>query len=114
MFLVFIRSIKGEMALPLSVCITVSLAGVAIATCLPIIDYLNTLVQPYSQKYITLLMKTVGISLLTATAADICRDSGESAIASKVELVGKCEILLLSLPLLKDITELLFTVMEEQ
>ena len=36
----------------------------------------------------------------------ICRDCGENAIASKVELVGKCAILLLTLPMLKVLLEL--------
>lgn len=110
--LMLIRSIKGEMALPLSICISVSLTGVAMAVCVPLVDYINSIAEPYSQGYLSVLMKAIGISLVTSSAVDICRDSGETAIASKVELLGKCEILVLSLPLIRDITELLLDVLE--
>ena len=36
-------------------------------------------------------------------SAELCRDAGESAIASKLELVGKAEIILLCLPLLREL-----------
>ena len=37
-------------------------------------------------------------------AADACRDAGESALASRVELAGKMAVVLLSLPLFGEIT----------
>ena len=49
------------------------------------------------------LLKALGIALLAEFCADICRESGESGAASIVELTGKLEILLLSLPLLEEI-----------
>ena len=108
--LIMIRAIK--LAIPLSLCISVMLTGISLAICNPIIDFLNNLVEPSSKNYITLLLKSVGISLVVSTASDICRDCGENAIAAKVELLGKCEILLLSLPLLKEITALITDVLQ--
>ncbi|MBQ4121735.1 MAG: hypothetical protein IJD35_06965 [Clostridia bacterium] len=110
--LIMIRAIKSELAIPLSLCISVMLTGISLAICNPIIDFLNNLVEPSSKNYITLLLKSVGISLVVSTASDICRDCGENAIAAKVELLGKCEILLLSLPLLKEITALITDVLQ--
>ncbi len=111
--LMVIRGIKGEMAVPLSLCISVMLVGISLAVCAPIIDYLDSLVEPSSKKYITTLLKAVGISLVASTASDICRDCGENSIASKVEMLGKCEILFLSLPLLQDITALIGNILQE-
>lgn len=45
------------------------------------------------------LLKALGIAALTQITADICREAGESTIAGQVELIGKLEIVLLSLPL---------------
>ena len=112
--LITIRAIKGELAVPLSLCISVMLTGVSLAICHPIIDFLNNIVKPSSENYLIILLKSVGISLVVSTAADICRDCGENAIASKVELLGKCEILLLSLPLLKEITALITNVLQNK
>ena len=51
------------------------------------------------QEYGALLLKTLGICILTQIASEACRDSGEGAIAAKVELAGKLAVLMLSLPL---------------
>ena len=51
------------------------------------------------------MFKTLGICFLAQFAADSCRDAGESALASKVELAGKISILVLSLPLFEDIAQ---------
>lgn len=48
---------------------------------------------------IAILMKALAVSLITQLAADSCRDSGEGAIASKIELAGKAAVLLIAVPL---------------
>ena len=51
------------------------------------------------EQYAGILFKALGICIVTQIASDACRDSGENAIASKVELVGKLAVLTVSLPL---------------
>lgn len=51
----------------------------------------------------TILLKALGLAFLTEITAGICRDSGEAGLASWVEMAGKMEILLLSLPLVQDV-----------
>lgn len=50
-------------------------------------------------EYPAIMLKSVGICYLTRLAADICRDSGESALASSAEAAGKISLLVLALPL---------------
>ena len=57
--------------------------------------------------YSTVILKSLGIGILAQTTADICRDNGEAAIASKVEFAAKIIILLLALPILKTLLELI-------
>ncbi len=45
------------------------------------------------------LLKALGISAITQITADVCREAGEGTVAGQVELIGKLEIVLLSLPL---------------
>lgn len=59
-----------------------------------------------SWEYGSLLFKGIGICLLSQTAADTCRDAGENALASKVELSSKITLLLLSVPLFERVAEL--------
>ena len=53
--------------------------------------------------YAAVLFKAVGICLLTQLAGDVCRDSGESSIASKIELAGRAAILLTAMPLIQEV-----------
>lgn len=55
-------------------------------------------------EYAEILFKSLGICFLAQFAADACRDAGESALASRVELAGKMAVVLLSLPLFGEIT----------
>ncbi len=45
-------------------------------------------------------LKAVGIGYITSFVADACRDCGQSSLALKAELAGKCAIFMLSAPLL--------------
>ncbi|MDD6276613.1 MAG: SpoIIIAC/SpoIIIAD family protein [Clostridia bacterium] len=56
--------------------------------------------------YLDLLIKIVGIAVITKISSDICNDSGNSAISSAVELAGKALILLLCMPLLEAVASL--------
>ena len=53
------------------------------------------------------LLKALGIVLIGRITADLCKDAGESAIASGVELAVKTAVLLTALPLLNRLLSLL-------
>ena len=67
----------------------------------------DTLSEGTTAPYGTLMLKSLGIGLVVRLTGDICRDSGEEALASGVEMAGKIEILLLCLPLLQELLTLL-------
>jgi len=48
----------------------------------------------------TIIIKIIGISYIVEFAVNVCKDSGESAIASKIELAGKCIILVLGMTII--------------
>ena len=45
-------------------------------------------------------MKITGISILTEFAVSICKDSGESSIANKIDLGGKILVISMSIPVI--------------
>ena len=53
--------------------------------------------------YIAILLKVVGICLVTEFAANTCRDSGSSSLAGSVTLTGKILVTAAGLPLYADI-----------
>lgn len=56
-------------------------------------------------RYFTAVMKVVGVAYITQFGAQLLRDSGENAIAMKVELAGKVFILGLTMPIITDFLE---------
>ena len=52
------------------------------------------------------VLRMIFVGILCAVAADICRDVGENTLATRVEVCGKAEILLLALPFLLELVNL--------
>ncbi len=74
---------------------------------LPIISELEAVAEKTAAaQYIKTAFKALGISYIAAFAADNCRDFGQSALAAKAELAGKCFIAMLAWPLLRQVLEL--------
>ncbi|MCT4596168.1 MAG: stage III sporulation protein AD [Anaeromicrobium sp.] len=50
--------------------------------------------------YISTIFKIIGIAYIAEFGAQLCKDAGEGAIASKIELAGKVLIMVLAIPIL--------------
>lgn len=59
--------------------------------------------------YIKLILKMVGITYLCEFGTQVCKDTGQGAIATQVELFGKIMVLITGLPILLAIIEKLVT-----
>ncbi len=53
--------------------------------------------------YFSVLLKTIGICAFCQFTSDTCRDNGQAAIASRVELAAKTGIILIALPMFRRI-----------
>lgn len=51
-------------------------------------------------QYFKMILKVIGIAYLCQFGAELCKDAGESAVASKIELGGKVMILAVSMPVI--------------
>ena len=100
--LMILRQGKSEYAVLVSSASCLLMMAGALRLLTPVLQYVNGLTsQGGLGEYTGTVIKAVGIGMLTQTTSDICRDAGENAAAAKLELLGKAEILLLSLPLVK-------------
>ncbi len=103
---VVVKQMRADLAITVRLAGSVVLLGAVVAMSVPVYSYLSALLsRTVPQQYAEVLIKALGVALLTHLGAEICRDCGESSIASGVELAGKCEILLLSLPLISSILD---------
>ena len=61
------------------------------------------LYKNYFSEAFSLMLKALGIALISRLCADICRDCGEATFANGVESVGKVAIFSLSIPVISNI-----------
>ncbi len=90
----------------LAVQITIVVAGIVFFL---VLDKLRMIIELFTEMakragvgemYLVILLKIIGISYLVEFGAQVCRDAGEGAIASKVELAGKVMILVMAVPII--------------
>lgn len=55
-----------------------------------------------AERYAQVMLRCLGIALLTRICTDICRDCGQNGVAGGVELAGKLSILVLCVPLIEE------------
>ena len=64
-----------------------------------------------NSQFLSLLIKITGIAFLSEFAVSICKDSGEGAIASKIELGSKIIIISMSIPIISSLLEIILQIL---
>ena len=100
---VIIKQYKPEFAVYLSIATGVIILLICTNYLANIINLIETLASKtnINVQFIKILIKITGIAILTEFAVSICKDSGETAIASKTEIGGKIIIISMSMPIIE-------------
>lgn len=56
-----------------------------------------------SPSYFPIILKTLGIVIITQISSSLCKESGEESLSLIVELVGKVSVLIVSIPLMESL-----------
>lgn len=64
-----------------------------------------------NNKFLSILIKMTGIAFLAEFAISICKDSGEGAIASKIEIGSKAIIISMSVPIIYNLLEVILKIL---
>ena len=109
MIATLLKEHKPEFKIYISIAVGIIIFIIAADKLKDFIYLINNLTQKVSinQEFIRILLKITGISILTEFAVSICKDSGESSIASKIDLGGKIIILSMSIPIITSLLEVL-------
>ena len=96
---------RPEFRMLVTAAVTLLLMAMVLEQLSPVLEQLRSTMEltGLTRDYAAILFKAVGICLLTQLAGDVCRDSGESSIASKIELAGRAAILLTAMPLIQEV-----------
>lgn len=102
-----LKRYHNEYAIIINIAAGILIIVQILANISPAIKQLNVLLSSagLTNEFSLILFKTLGICFISQFAADSCRDAGENALASKVELAGKIAIVLLALPMFESIAK---------
>ena len=105
--IVLLKQYKSEYAIYASIIAGATLLLFAVSKVGTIINLLENLVDTVgiNKEFFKILLKITGIAYLVEFASNMCKDAGESAISSKIELAGKLLIVTLSIPIISTLVE---------
>lgn len=99
-----------EYSLLITLCASVSILVYTSEYVRTLLDYIELLLDYTSNSDIyNVLLKALGICVVTNIAMDVCKDSHQSTLCGIVLLVGKVAVLLVSLPLLRELFNVVVT-----
>lgn len=100
--IVILKQYRPEFAIYASIIAGVLILTLASGTLSGIINMINSISSKtnINSDFLVILIKITGIAILTEFAVSICKDSEESAIASKVDIGGKVIIISMSIPII--------------
>jgi stage III sporulation protein AD len=104
-----IKKNSPEMALMLTVALALIALYLALDTIKAVTDFVTSLAgaAQISPAVLTVVFKAVGISIITKLSSDVCRDAGQSSVASGIELTGSFAALYIALPLFKTVMDMI-------
>ncbi|QAA32061.1 MULTISPECIES: stage III sporulation protein AD [Clostridium] len=105
---------KSEVSIFISVVAGILIFLVLVPEITQIIDFIKNIANKANVDilYIGIVLKIVAIAYLTSFCSEICKDSGASSIATKVEFSGKIMILVLSIPVLMAVLDSILNIMQ--
>ena len=106
---VFLKSIKSEYAYLCIIVGSILLILCMINALSDIFSFFNLVVDKtgIDKDLFTILLKIIGVGYLVEFSAGICNDSGNASIGNKVLIAGKILIFLLSMPIVKNLFEMI-------
>ena len=105
--ILLLKQYKSEYAIYVSIIAGIIILFYSITKLEVIIDLLKSLSNKIdiNMNFFSILLKITGIAYLSEFASNVCKDAGETAIASKVELAGRILIIALSIPIISTLLE---------
>jgi len=106
LILVLLRTWNPSFELPMKLSAAILFVGLLLGLSRPLISYISSLLSSSAAApYAEILLRALGVAILTETVSGICRECKETSVASYLEIAGRLEILILCLPLMEEILE---------
>lgn len=95
-----------DFEVPMKLAAAVVFLGILLGMAIPLVSWMREMLSVGAiSEYAEFLLGALGIAVVTGVCADLCRECREPTVASYVEMAGRLEILILSVPLIKEILD---------
>ena len=103
--IMLLKQYRPELALLASVASALILLIYGVAKSGEIISAVRTMTEQagIDEQNVMLVLKALGICYIVQIAKDICADSGQTALADRIDFIGKVTVVAMSLPMLTQI-----------
>lgn len=110
--IIIIKQYKPEFALYISIAAGLIIFFLVMDKLSGIIDLLVNLSNKanINKDFIIILLKITGIAILSEFAISVCKDSGEVAIASKIDFGAKIIMVAISIPIIASLLEMILKI----
>lgn len=107
--IIIIKQYKPEFAVYVSIIAGILIIYLIFNKLEGIINLLKTISNKsgINNEFLELLLKITGIAFLAEFAINLCKDSGEGSIASKIEMGTKVIIVSMSIPIISNLLEVI-------
>ena len=104
----------NDFTILLTIMVCVMVATTAVVYLSPVLEFIQRVEQigKLDIEMIGVLLKCVGISIVTEIAALICIDAGQSALGKGLQLLGTAVVLCLSVPVLTSLMDLVEEILQ--
>ncbi|MBQ7874843.1 MAG: stage III sporulation protein AD [Oscillospiraceae bacterium] len=113
-FVILLKQYKPEYAFGAALAAGILLLLYTITIFSGIIDEIESLVSSsgIESENFGILLRCLGICMVTKIASETCKDCGQGSISSKIDLAGKVAILVSSMPLFSEIIGIIKNLIE--
>lgn len=110
LLILLVKKMGAEIGVLLKVTAGIAVAAICFGAVSPIIEYVRELASFTEQggigEAVELLLQVLAVAIVAHISANICRDCGEATLATYVEFGGKAEIIILCLPIIKNVLDM--------
>ena len=110
--IIMLKQYRPEYAIFISILTGILILFLVMDRLTGIINLIESIQDKFSinTQFIALLIKITGIAFLSEFAISVCKDSGEAAIASKIEIGSKIIIISMSVPIISSLLEIILKI----
>jgi len=111
--LAFLRQTRSDLAVVLSAAFGIVIFLMVVSNLAYFVEVMSDLAAKagVNRLYLDTVLRVIGVAYLASFGGQVCRDAGEGALATKVELAGKVLILAMSVPLMFALLDLVLRIL---